>query len=213
MPSTDLASLSPHQLIPDRPFTHPAHCAAERDILRSMVDILCIRLESMSPQQLRPLPVVIFHTGHDGQEQRIVINQPAKLWLGGLMTLVGFFGQKNANADLTPLRNRLDKALINEFTEHPDLLSYSTLELGDGNFGNLILFARPKAKDRWSESQTHRRAVETLAPAYYASVRLYNGLLPAGIAASRGLVLTQVKYYDYSGPRPWRAIRILATDA
>ena len=91
-----------------------------------------------------------------------------------------------------------------------ELLAYVSVCLPSGNFANLVLFASAEGKDAWGQSERHSLAVRVLTPDYYAAVRLYNGELPGGIAASETLRLNLVKYYDY-GSRPlWRAVRPLS---
>jgi hypothetical protein len=38
-------------------------------------------------------------------------------------------------------------------------------------------------------------------------VRLHNGVLPGGLWSSEEPRLVRTKYYDFSGPQPWRAVR------
>lgn len=201
--------LSANQLLSDRPFTQPEHIPPERLTMCAMVDSLCQLIESRPDVLRQPRPIFLYQEETGGRQQRLVINRPERLTMGHPVTVVGFFGQKLERADLLPLRNEFDQALIAEFPKHPDLLSYSTLELADGNFGNLVLFARSEAKNHWNSCTIHARAVRELAPEYYASVRLYNGVLPRGLAASRALRLTRVKYYDYTTQPVWRALRKL----
>jgi hypothetical protein len=120
--------------------------------------------------------------------------------------VVGFFGQKRPHADIQPLI-RADKRFQEQFHHHPGLLSLSTVRLPDGDFGNLVLFTDPEAKDKWNYSQVHRELVSKISPPYYQTIRLNNGVLPDGLAAPGDLRLIRVKYLDYSENPPWRAVR------
>jgi hypothetical protein len=120
--------------------------------------------------------------------------------------VVGFFGQKRPAADVRPLI-KADKLFEYEFNNHSGLLSLSTVRLADGDFGNLVLFTDPEAKDNWNYSDLHYQLVSEISPPYYKSVRLNNAVLPEGLAAPGDLRLTRVKYLDYNTDPPWRAVR------
>jgi hypothetical protein len=122
------------------------------------------------------------------------------------LTVVGFFGQKRPNADIRPLI-QADSKFEGEFLKHHGLLSLSTLRLTNGDFGNLVLFSDPAAKEHWSNSPLHRDLVALISPRYYRSVRLNNGVLPRGLESPHELRLVRTKYLDYRTSPPWRAVR------
>ncbi len=209
MDNRGVIQLRAEDQVDGKPFTDLAHLEPECEILRYMASVLCDRLEAALPIPPRPRPLVIFHPEAGGTQQRLVINRPSQLMQRQHLTVVGFFGQKRAEAEYVPLRNKYDQDLLAEFPKNPDLLSYSTLELPNDGFGNLVLFARPEAKKHWNHSRIHAEAVDQFAPLYYESVRIYNGLIPGGLAASHLLKLNLVKYYDYNERPMWRAVRTL----
>lgn len=200
-----IVHLDPTDIIASRPFTHPDHTRADMDVLRYLTDQLCLVIAQPRLYTGRPFPVVLNRPEANGRKKRLVIVRPQPLQADGPLMIVGFFGHKRRRADPTPL-DPMDEILIEELPQHPGLLSYNTLELKSGNFGNLVIFADAAAKKHWSKSKSHDQAVR-LAPDYYASIRIYNGLLPHGIRVSRTLSLTSVKYYDYGHKPPWRAER------
>lgn len=197
--------LSPTDIINERPFTHPAHTLAEMKILRAMIDRLCLVVEN-HPRQT-PLPYPVMAPEPNGRSHRLALIHPKRLRQPGALVAIGFFGQRRSGV-CSALVDEMDVILVAELVEYPGLLSYSTLALGDGNFGNLILFEDLRAKNHWSGGKMHARAV-TLAPDYYYSVRIYNSILPDGITASSTLRLTEVKYFDYQSQPLWRATRKL----
>ena len=77
----------------------------------------------------------------------------------------------------------MDDELIGEFPAHPGVLSYSSLELDDGDWGNLILLDGDGARQRWREGERHAYAARELAPRHYTDVRLHQGVLPGGVGA------------------------------
>lgn len=199
-----IIGLGPADVIDERPFTHPNYIVADRNILRYMVDQLRLIVEYSHMYGCLSRPLWL----QQPAAHRLVVAQPERLQALDGLTVVGFFGEKRPGADPS-LMNEFDDILIEEFSEHPDLLSYSSLALDAGNFGNLVLFARPEAKQHWSQSKAHAQAAYKLAPHYYTSVRIYNGLLPDGIKNSQRLRITAVKYFDYLNGPPWQAVRNL----
>ena len=200
---TGVIHLSPADILAERPFTHPDFALVELKILRYMVDRLGLALESFPPGER--VPYLIKLSEADGRPHRLAINQPEKLRQGPHLAVVGFFGQRR-NSDLAALIDQLDKILVAELSQHLGLLSYCTLLLENGDFGNLVLFEDAVAQSHWSAGQTHARAVQ-LSPGYYHSVRIYNGELPGGFKAGQTLYLTQARYYDYQSDSPWQGVR------
>lgn len=205
--------LGPTEIISDRPFTQPSLIHPDVRILRYITNQLCLifRQEDSFPPNLSPQetkhPFVIYHEEPKGKQHRIVINQLDALRCKKRLTVVGFFGQKRPEADLGPL-NPFDELLIKEIPKYQDLLSYCTLELKSGDYGNLVLFSNPNEKNRWGESKTHAHAVQ-LSPGYYRNVRIYNGFLTGGIAHSNSLKINTVKYFDYEHHPYWQAERVI----
>lgn len=87
-----------------------------------------------------------------GRHFRIYYFRPSLLFSLKSLAVVGFFGQKRPNADVRPLL-KADKRFEKEFYRHNGLLSLSTVRLPNGDFGNLVLFTSPEAKDQWNFSR------------------------------------------------------------
>ena len=102
----------------------------------------------------------------------------------------------------------MDDELIGEFPTHPGVLSYSSLELDGGDWGNLILLDGDAARERWRDGERHAYAARELTR-HYTDVRLHRGVLPGGVGAGREPVLRRTRYYDYRAAVTWRAEREL----
>ena len=200
--------LSAAERVPARPFTDPERSREDLTALRVMVAILREHLAA-SPLPESPRPLVRETREADGRPHRAIICRDAPLRARADLEFVGFFARRRPGLDFSPL-TRADDELILEFPAHPGILSYSSLELPDGNWGNLIVLDRPEARDRWREGARHAYAAQELAPRYYSVVRLHHGRLPGGLLSGRDPVLTRTKYYDFGGPMPWRADRDLS---
>jgi hypothetical protein len=90
------------------------------------------------------------------------------------------------------------------------VLSYSSFELDDGNYVNLVLLDGPAAKEHWRTSSRHAYAARDLAPEFYACIRLQNAHLPHGLARPEDLSIVATKYYDYQQDQPWHAVRAIS---
>jgi hypothetical protein len=175
-----------------------------------MLETLCRLL--LPPQELpdEPRPLVLYLDEAGDRSHRVALSRPDLLLSPDELTVVGFCGQKRPDVDRTPLE-RLDRELIAEFPEFPDLLSYSTLQTESGDACNLVLFSRPEGIMHWATSKKHSQAVR-ISPTYYESIRLHEALLPGGVTSDNNMVLLRTKYYDYRQPQVWRAVRQLVEE-
>lgn len=205
---TETICLGRSELLTDRPFTHPEH--NEQDLWH--MQLMAQRLRQLLDQpefglsQARPWVTFVEEAG--GPRQRVVLSQPEILLTSPPLTVVGFFGQKWPGADRTAI-DEVDVKLLAEFPLHPNLLSYNSLELPDGNWGNLVLFDQPQGLAHWAQSVIHLYAVSELTPPYYQSIRLHHGFLTGGLMSGEEIALTRTKYYDYQTKPAWRAVREL----
>lgn len=204
----DFTRLTWSEIVPDRPFTNPDHNAEDLATLQFMAGKLRDFLSQLETVPAQPCPFVVYLQEADGRQQRIAISNFEALLTGQDLTVVGFCGQKWPEADRTPL-DAVDEELIAEFLEHPYLLSYSSLQLKCGNWCNLVLFSQLQGLGHWARSLKHAYAASELAPNYYQSIRLHNGVLPGGVMSGNELTLLRTKYYDYQGETIWWAVREL----
>jgi len=204
----DYTLLEPTQTLPKRSFADPERNADDLAAMDVMADCLrqLLRQPGLLPTEPRPL---ILNLGEeDGRWHRAVISQVEELLKAQDLTAVGFFGHKVKDMNHAVLDD-LDRALVTEFVQHPGVLSYSSLELSNGDHGNLVLLNPPEAKEHWRTSTRHVYAAQELSPQHYECVRLHNGCLPGGLMSGNAPVLQRTKYYDYRGGETWRAVREL----
>ncbi len=204
-----LHSIPAHAFLPDRPFTNPAHTEADRLTLRYLIARLRETRDRPDYYAHLPPPATLFYPEPDQRHHRQVLAQPLSLFGDATLPVVGFFGQRLAGADRSPL-DGVDGQLLNELSERSGLAAYCTVALAGGDFGNLVVFASLKAKERWRDNATHAYAAQELAPGYFASVRIYNGQLRRGLEDVDALHLSLVKYFDFSSHPAWRGLRRLA---
>ena len=198
--------LGPTEIVRDRPFTDPERNLEDLAALRGMLDRLREVLSQPEGLPDGPRPAILVLPERNGRSHRIAISRREELLAAGEFTIVGFFGEKRPAADLSVLEG-VDLELIYHFPFHTGVLSYSTLELANGDCGNLVMLSRPDAIDDWRTNVKHGYAAEYLAPKYYARIRLHNYVLPGGLMAGLDPILLRTKYYDYAGGRVWLAMR------
>ncbi len=205
-----ITSLDPKEQPAGKVFTHPFYATLEARLMRFMFQRLIQVLESLeSAQSYNPNTLQIREMVEpDGRYHRVLVIQPRLLKELTSFTVVGFFGQRSFNADDKDSWKR-DDLLFSEMQNHQGLLSYSTLELTNGDYCNGILFSDETSKNHWGRSSVHEKAVREFSPTFYHSIRLYNGVLQAPLVEFHKLNLTSVKYFDYSVTPPWIAHRRL----
>lgn len=188
-----------------RGFTDPAQTTRDLAAIGLMLDNIR-RQVSAAALAAGSCPLVLAAHETDGRAHRAIVCDPRRLGDGRDLAWVGFFAVKRRDVDSAPLAVR-DDELIQEFPGHPGILSYSSLELGDGDWGNLILLAGDEAREHWRVSERHAHAARELAPRHYTDVRLHQGILPGGVRARGSPVLRRTKYYDYRDAVTWRGER------
>lgn len=205
---TDFTRLGGSDILPDRPFTNSDQNAEDLLHLQYMLSKLRQLLSQPETIPAQPRPYVLFLEESGGRCHRIALARLEELLTLAELTVVGFCGAKRPEANRAPL-DAVDAELLNEFMQHPHLLSYSSLEVEGGDWRNLVLFSHPQGIGHWAISMKHAYAAQVLSPTYYRHVRLHNGLLPGGLMSGGEIVLTRTKYYDYQDPSPWWAVREL----
>jgi hypothetical protein len=143
-------------------------------------------------------PPILYLSERDGRQHRIVLLNNMPVHTGARFAFVGFFGRKRISAD-AGLLDALDAELIQELYDYPHMLSYSSLELRDGSWGNLVLMSSPEGAVHWAGSARHAYAAHQVAPACYTTIRLHSGMVTLNGATEAALHIQRTKYFDYAG--------------
>ncbi len=197
--------LDPAEHIPDRPFSDPEH--SWRDL--ATLEYMCGRLHRIIQDNAGlAAGSHLYLREPDRRQHRIIVTDRTTLLDAQALAVVGFCGQKRAALapSFVQEMEEVDDALIVELTDQPYLLSYSSMQLPDGNWANLVMMRSMEGIEHWRTSPRHTAAVSELSPHYYRSIRLHNALLTGGLASSR-LTLLRTKYYDYRDGQCWMAVR------
>jgi len=167
-------------------------------ILRYMARKIHVMLHSLDQATTISQPFLYYLDERHKRTHRIAIYNPQELLLNNGLPFVGFVSLRRKS--LSPLvldeLRALDKRLVAELVNTPGLLSYSSLELHEGNWCNLVLFGNVNAKIHVTNNDTHTYAAYEFAPRCYEWIRLHNGFMPAGLAGNE-MLLQRTKYYTF----------------
>lgn len=197
--------LGQDELIPEKPFTHIDYIHKDQEILVHMGKRICEIMETYREELRKGLRLDVEEP--DGRSHRFLVPNPTKLLDTRYIYFVGFFGQKREEKNSAYLGG-IDDRLVGQIPKYPEILSYSTMALENGDFSNLVLVLDEEVKSKWMDGEIHKRAVAN-SPSYYRSIRINNGMLPDGILKYETLQINKVKYYDYLEEPPWKALRML----
>jgi hypothetical protein len=170
-------------------------------ILRHMAQRIHVTLHLLDQPVSKLLPLLYYSEERHRRTHRIAIYQPGELPLTSSIAFVGFVSGKRKPTS-PPVVNEIhvvDKKLIAQLVGIPGILSYSSLELRDGNWCNLVLLSDANAKIHVKNTDTHAYAAYQLAPSYYDWIRLHHGIMPRGLACYE-MVLQRTRHYIFQGP-------------
>ncbi|MGI9623527.1 MAG: hypothetical protein ACR2PK_11875 [Acidimicrobiales bacterium] len=140
-------------------------------------------------------------------KRRTVVCDPERLLQPANFRMVGFFGDRRDEAGKLLDETELD--VIGEFPSYPGILSYSSVELVNNQWANLVVHLQSTDREEWRHSDVHISAAEELAPQAYHNVRIHNGCIRGGVIGSETVVIEMTKYWDYDTPDLWHAERVL----
>src|SRR3990172_4933274 len=139
-------SLGTVEVIAERPFTHTDHISTEREILVHMAKRLWSVLEE-SPDLLGMRQAITINEP-DGHYHRYFVPRPNVLSQAKNIYFVGFFSHRQEGATIGHFGD-LDDRLIEQIPTFQEILSYSSMALPDGEFGNLVLLQNEEIKSKW----------------------------------------------------------------
>ena len=188
----------------------------EQDIvlLRYMAQRIFITLYLLDKPTDPSQPLLYYLEEGHKYTHRIAIYSPQELLLNNKLDFVGFISRKLQPGDSQVIEEirTMDKKLIFELIHTPGLMSYSSLELRDGRWCNLVLFSGTEMKKHLKNSETHAYAAYQLSPRYYDWVCLHNGAMPGGLARNE-MLLQKTTYYRFHGPHEKPTIQELTYEA
>lgn len=196
------------EVVKGRPFTSPSRYERDQSILAYMLEDLRATLGEMAEGEITVTPYEPIEWTVMGLRRRLIICDPMRITRRSKACIVGFFGERNQDRDSTPLEEA-NADVVLEFRSYPGILSYTSIELSDGNWANLVVHDLPDDRERWRSSERHAEVATALSPLYYKNVRIHNGQIEGGVLAGKAIVLDRTKYWDYRAKTVWQAVREL----
>jgi hypothetical protein len=187
------------------------------DIKKGKLDLVVLRYMArrihLTIRQLdQPVPVSqpLLYTLQErhGRTHRIAIYKQQELVQRDTLTFVGFISRKRKplHESIVDEIQDVDSRLLVELVDAPGILSYSSLELRNGDWCNLVLLSNAEAKLHIKSAPTHRYAAYGLADSYYEWIRLHNGIMPEGLDHTE-MLLQKTKYYFFQEPQKRPTVR------
>lgn len=187
------------------------------DIQKGKLDLIALRYMArrihLTIRQLdQPVPVsrplLYSLQERHGRTHRIAIYKQQELVHRDTLTFVGFISRrrKPLHGFIVDEIQNVDQQLLVELLNAPGILSYSSLELRNGDWCNLVLLSDAEARRHIRSTPIHRYAAYSLADSYYEWIRLHNGIMPEGLDHTE-MLLQKTKYYFFQEPRMIPTIR------
>lgn len=199
-------ALAPNEDPADREFAAVARYPGDLALLNYLLQDLrvLVRRACKGEIDLRCQQIVSWDV--HGLQRRTVVCDPDGLRTDQIVHMVGFFGDRRQVID-EPTLHRSEWSLIDEFVNHPGILSYSSIELVDNYWANLVVHLDPADRETWRHCPAHVRAVMDVAPYVYHGVRIHNGCIAGGVVGSATVTIESTKYWDYDVTPVWHAVR------
>ena len=196
--------------------TPPGHACASSLLYSSDIALLNYLLQDLrvlmrraAAGQLEIFPHQSFEWEVHGLKRHTIVCDPGGLKTSFDVKIVGFFGDRRAASVGNEMVDDVEAQLHEEFRRYPGILSYSSAELVDDQWLDLVVHIDPADREAWRDSEVHAHAVARLAPIMYHSVRIHNGCVLDGPIGSNSVILESTKYWDYDSEPIWHASREL----
>lgn len=202
----DPVLLSPYESPPDHPCAALAHYRSDLALLNYLLQDLRSLARRMRKGEIRVAPYERMTWEVHGLRRRTVVCDPDRLPSPFEAQMVGFMGDRRSSPEATEV-DEAELDVIGEFRSYPGIISYSSIELVDHQWANLVIHVDPDDREAWRHSDVHIQAAEELAPRVYHNVRIHNGCVRGGPIGSETVVIERTKYWDYDVPVTWHAVR------
>ncbi|NNE11723.1 MAG: hypothetical protein HKN41_05690 [Ilumatobacter sp.] len=201
-----MRELGTTEIDPDHPCTDVSLYAPDLDLLAYMLQDLrgLIRSNDAGRVELEAHQPIFWEV--HGLRRRTVVCEPDDIRRPDRVCIVGFLAERREEIDYVSLDD-LELSLLMEFRRYPGILSYTSIELANDYWANLVVHRVPDDTEEWRRSAAHAHAVE-VSPRLYSSVRIHNGHLDGGVVGNQAIVVDCTKYWDYGSDPVWQAVRV-----
>lgn len=179
-------------------------------VLRYMVRRLHLTLQQLDASILTisDQPFIYHLPERYGRTHRIAIYKYQELLFRSNFTFVGFIShkQKDLQPHIIAEIAATDHQLVNELVANPDTLSYSSLELRNGDWCHLVVMNNANAKTQLKNTKTHAYTALQPADHHYEWIRLHNGIMPEGLDHTE-MHLQKTRHYSFTAAHQRPTIR------
>ncbi len=165
-----------------------------------------VRLATQGGLEIIPYKSITWEV--HGLQRRTVICRTEPLFRYGDVQFVGFFGDRRDDDQDSGIDD-VELDVVGQFVHYPGILAYSSIELVDRQWANLVVHESPDDREEWRKCPVHKKAVDLVSPKAYTGVRIHNGHIPGGVIGTAAPVLECTKYWDFNVDPVWRARRQL----
>src|SRR5579875_1317017 len=171
-------------------------------VLRYMARRLHLTVRQLDEQVPASQPLLYRLQERYGRMHRIAIYKQQELVLRDTLMFVGFISRKRKalQDSIADQIEDIDRQLMVELVNAPGIISYSSLELRNGDWCNLVLLSDVEAKMHIRDTPIHRYAAYSLSEAYYEWIRLHHGIMPQGLDHTE-MLLQKTRYYFFEEPQ------------
>ncbi len=198
----------------DRPFTDPSHVASDRLHVAHMIRRLWRTCEEHPELKRTRFPFRRVYQEDGRRPHQVILTRPDDLRTRDEFIVIGFFGHMREGAERVTLIavQQVDEELIGDFPRFGGLLSYSSMLLENGDWGNVATFKDMDSMIRWANNRRHTTAVRLLAARHYANIRLHTLAIRRGGLNANHLEPVRTKFYEYGSDGEWRGLREWAAE-
>lgn len=193
------------ETVVDHPCTEVSLYTPDLDLLAYMLQDLRSLIRSSDAGKVELVAHEPIMWAVHGLRRRTVVCDLEQIRRYDRVCTVGFFAERRELIDY-PSLDELELGLLLEFRNYPGILSYSSIELANDFWANLVIHRVPDDTESWRESSAHVRAVE-VSPELYSAIRIHNGHLEGGVAGSGAVAIDRTKYWDYEHDPVWQGLR------
>ncbi len=197
----------------DHSCASPSLYGCDIPLLNYLLQDLRVLMRRAAAGQVEISPHQSYAWDVHGLKRHTIVCDPDRLKTSFDVNIVGFFGDRRATSIGSASVDDVESKLHEEFRSYPGILSYSSAELVDDQWLDLVVHTDPDDREAWRGSKVHAHAVERLAPLMYHSVRIHNGYVLGGPIGSQSVILENTKYWDYDSDPVWHATRDLPRGA
>ncbi len=167
-------------------------------VLKYMAQRLRLTLYQLDQTLYTSSPLLHYVQERRERIHRIALYRYQELFLHRAFPFVGFVSRRHKELSQWVIDEvqKVDTLLVEDLVGSVGILSYSSLQLSNGDWYNLVIMQDVLTKAHIKQNGIHNYAAYHLATRYYEWIRLHNGLFLEGLDTTR-MLLHKTRYYTF----------------